>query len=102
MNAISHDRPHRESYGLEGISHTVPIPFGTRVGNVLFSSGIMGVDPSTGCLADGLAAQVRFAFSNMEALLLKAGGRSGRYRSCDFVSDEVIARSPTQLTQLPV
>jgi 2-iminobutanoate/2-iminopropanoate deaminase len=77
MNPISHDRSHRESYDLEGISHTVPIPFGTRVGNVLFSSGIMGVDPSTGCLAEGLAAQVRFAFSNMEALLLKAGGDLG-------------------------
>lgn len=68
------DRPHRESFDLEGISHTVPIPFGTRVGDMLFSSGIMGVDPSTGSLAEGLAAQVRFAFANMERLLKKAGG----------------------------
>ena len=71
------DRPHRESFDLEGISHTVPIPFGTRVGDMLFSSGIMGVDPSTGSLADGLAAQVRFAFANMERLLKKAGGDLG-------------------------
>ena len=71
------NRPHRESFDLEGISHTVPIPFGTRVGDTLFSSGIMGVDPSTGSLAEGLAAQVRFAFANMERLLKKAGGELG-------------------------
>ena len=71
------DRPHRESFDLEGISHTVPIPFGTRVGDMLFSSGIMGVDPSTGSLAEGLSAQVRFAFANMERLLKKAGGDLG-------------------------
>ena len=63
---------HRQSYNLEGISHSVPIPFRTRVGNMLFSSGIMGVDPGTGKLAEGLEAQVRFAFSNMSALLQKA------------------------------
>jgi 2-iminobutanoate/2-iminopropanoate deaminase len=71
------DRPHRESFDLEGISHTVPIPFGTRVGDMLFSSGIMGVDPSTGRLAEGLSAQVQFAFANMESLLRKAGGDPG-------------------------
>jgi 2-iminobutanoate/2-iminopropanoate deaminase len=37
----------------------------------------MGVDPTTGKLAEGLAVQVRFAFSNMEALLRKAGGDLG-------------------------
>ena len=66
-------QPHRQSFDLEGISHSVPIPFGTRVGNLLFSSGIMGVDPGTGKLADGLEAQIRFAFSNMSALLQLAG-----------------------------
>ena len=72
--AVKITRPHRESFDLEGISHSVPIPFGTRVGNMVFSSGIMGVDPATGKLAEGLASQVRLAFSNMEALLRKAGG----------------------------
>jgi 2-iminobutanoate/2-iminopropanoate deaminase len=75
--AMNPDRPHRESFDLEGISHTVPIPFGTRVGDMLFSSGIMGVDQSTGSLAEGLSAQVRFAFANMERLLKQAGGDLG-------------------------
>jgi 2-iminobutanoate/2-iminopropanoate deaminase len=65
---------HRESFDIDGISHSVPIPFGTRVGNMLFSSGIMGVDPSVGKLADGLEAQIRFAFANMLSLLQRAGG----------------------------
>jgi 2-iminobutanoate/2-iminopropanoate deaminase len=71
------NRPHREAFHLEGISHTAPIPFGARVGNMLFSSGIMGIDPSIGELAQGLADQVRFVFINMEALLRKAGGDLG-------------------------
>ncbi len=75
--AVNQDIPHRESFDLEGVSHTVPIPFGTRVGNMLFSSGIMGIDRATGRLAEGLDAQVRCAFSNMEALLHKAGGTLG-------------------------
>jgi 2-iminobutanoate/2-iminopropanoate deaminase len=65
---------HRQSFELEGISHTVPIPFGTRVGNMLFSSGIMGMDPSARRLGEGLEAQVCFAFANMRALVEKAGG----------------------------
>jgi 2-iminobutanoate/2-iminopropanoate deaminase len=69
--------PHRESFDLEGVSHSVPIPFGTRVGNMLFSSGIMGVDRATGHLAEGLAAQIRCAFANMQTLLEKAGGALG-------------------------
>lgn len=74
---MNDNRLHRESFDLEGISHSVPIPFGTRVGNMLFSSGIMGVDPSTGRLPHGLEEQVRFAFVNLRALLHKAGGTLG-------------------------
>lgn len=70
-------RPHRESFDLEGISHTVPIPMGARVGNMLFSSGIMGVDPSTGKLGEGLERQTALAFANMAALLAKAGAQPG-------------------------
>lgn len=75
--AVNPERPHRESFDLEGVSHTVPIPFGARVGTMLFSSGIMGVDRATGSLADGLDAQVRCCFTNLEALLAKAGGDLG-------------------------
>jgi len=65
---------HRESYDLDGISHSVPIPFGTRVGNMLFSSGIMGMDRMSGTLPTELETQVHHSFLNMRALLEKAGG----------------------------
>ena len=65
---------HRESYDLDGISHAVPIPFGTRVGNMLFSSGIMGMDRMSGALPTDLETQVHHSFLNMRALLEKAGG----------------------------
>jgi len=65
---------HRESYDLDAISHAVPIPFGTRVGNMLFSSGIMGMDRMSGSLPTDLETQVHHSFLNMRALLEKAGG----------------------------
>lgn len=47
---------------------------GARVGNVVFSSGIMGKDPATDALpADG-AAQAALAFRNMKSLVESAGG----------------------------
>ncbi len=69
--------PHRQSFDIEGISHTVPIPMGTRVGNLLVSSGIMGMDSNTGKLPEALADQVRCAFANMATLLRLAGGDPG-------------------------
>ena len=56
-----------------GVKHGAPIPFGARVGNMIFSSGIMGADPVTGKVPEDLKSQCVFAFANMEAMLKKAG-----------------------------
>lgn len=58
------------SIELPGVTHgAVPIPSGARVGNMVFSSGIMGKDPTTDTLpADG-PTQTRLAFENMRELL---------------------------------
>ena len=64
----------RRSIHVEGIQHGAPIPMGALVGNVLFSSGIMGTDPATGKVPEDLAAQCEFAFANMKALVENAGG----------------------------
>jgi len=62
------------SLEVPGVSHgTAPIPMGARVGNVIYSSGIMGKDPATDTLPSDAAAQARFAFKNMQALLAAAG-----------------------------
>ena len=62
------------SLEIPGVTHGgAPIPMGARVGNMLVSSGIPGVDPATGKLGADAAAQARFAFANLRALL-QAGG----------------------------
>jgi 2-iminobutanoate/2-iminopropanoate deaminase len=64
----------RFSIEVEGVGHgTAPIPMGARVGNVLYSSGIAGVDPATGKLAEGAAAQAACAFGNVHTLLKNGG-----------------------------
>jgi 2-iminobutanoate/2-iminopropanoate deaminase len=43
------------------------------VGNELYCSGQLGLDPETGALADGVAAQAEQAVTNLGALLTAAG-----------------------------
>lgn len=63
------------SLEVPGVTHgTAPIPMGARVGNMIFSSGIMGKDPATDKLPADAAAQARFAFQNMRSLVEQGGG----------------------------
>ena len=50
------------------------IPMGARVGNMIFSSGIMGTDPATGTVPEDLESQCVFAFANMKTMVENAGG----------------------------
>ena len=61
------------SIHVEGVNHGAPIPMGARVGNMIFSSGIIGVDPSTGKVPEDLDSQCVFAFANMKTMLENAG-----------------------------
>ncbi|RII83237.1 RidA family protein [Neopusillimonas maritima] len=62
------------SIEVPGVTHgSVPIPMGARVGNIIFSSGIMGKDPVSDTLpSDGLK-QVYFVFENLRSLLMHGG-----------------------------
>lgn len=62
------------SIEVEGVTHgAAPIPMGARVGNMLFSSGLMGKDASNDQLpADG-PSQARFLFDNLRTLLRNGG-----------------------------
>lgn len=44
-----------------------------RCGNLLFTSGQLGLDPATGALADGVQAQTRQSLENLGAVLAAAG-----------------------------
>ncbi len=62
------------SIHVDGVKHGAPIPMGARVGNMIFSSGIMGTDPSTGKIPGDLESQCVSAFANMKAMVENAGG----------------------------
>lgn len=65
----------RRSIHIEGVSHgNAPIPMGCRVGDLLHTSGIAGIDPATSKLASGTAEQARHAFGNLRSVLAQAGG----------------------------
>lgn len=70
-------RKHR-SIHVDGVDHgKAPIPMGARVGNMIFSSGIPGKDPSTNSLPPDAESQARFAFENLRSMLVNAGSSLG-------------------------
>ena len=59
-----------------------------RHGDVIYLSGQLGVDPSTGILADGVLAQYRQALANIDAILQAAGSsRSAVIKATVFMTD---------------
>ena len=45
-----------------------------RVGNTVYLSGQLGLDPKTGNLVDGIEAQAHQVFKNLRAVAIAAGG----------------------------
>jgi 2-iminobutanoate/2-iminopropanoate deaminase len=64
----------RQSLEIPGIRHNAPIPMGARIGNLLFSSGVMGKDPADDSLPADPARQAELMFQNVRTLLELAGG----------------------------
>lgn len=66
------------SLEVPGVSHgAAPIPMGARVGNVIYSSGILGKDPATDKLATDAQGQAGLVFRNLRTLLEVGGARLG-------------------------
>ncbi len=60
----------------------------TRVGNLVFVSGQVGVDPKTGLTPHGVAAQTEQVFRNIASILEAAGSSLDRVVRCGvFVAD---------------
>ena len=67
---------------------------GARVGNMVYSSGIMGKDPATDQLPPDVASQAKFAFQNMVSLLAAGGATPDHVAKMTvFIKDES-ARAP--------
>lgn len=64
----------RANYEVPGVGHHDPIPMGTRVGRLLFSSGVGGRSPADNAIGDSLERQLDLAFGNLRTLLRQAGG----------------------------
>jgi 2-iminobutanoate/2-iminopropanoate deaminase len=64
----------RRSIHIEGFSHAAPIPAACRIGNLVVSGGIHGIDPATGKLAATLDEQCRFMFQHVRRIVEAAGG----------------------------
>lgn len=63
----------KRSVSIPGFGHRAPIPGAARVGNLLFSSAISGIDPETGQPADTASRQVELVFTHLQALVDAAG-----------------------------
>lgn len=63
----------RQVYEIPGVKHNAPIPFAARVGNMLYSSAIQGINADTGDLSEDVYEQARQAFKNLRTLLDVAG-----------------------------
>jgi 2-iminobutanoate/2-iminopropanoate deaminase len=66
--------PKRKSINVEGFGHRNPIPAASRIGNMIVSGGIYGLDPATGKAADTLEAQCALMFAHMRRVVEAGGG----------------------------
>ncbi|MEV4381071.1 RidA family protein [Streptosporangium sp. NPDC049644] len=68
----------RRSVVVPGLEHgTNPIPAASRVGPLLATGGVRGVDRVTGELPADVPGQVRHAFANLRAVLEAGGATTG-------------------------
>lgn len=66
----------RTNYEIPGVFHHDPIPMGTRIGNLFYSSGISASDPQGDGISvvEGLSAQIAQCEENVQAMMTAAGG----------------------------
>ena len=64
----------RTSVYVAGATHRNPIPSACRVGDLVMSSVLNGVDPETGVIAPSLESQCEFLFLQVRAVVTAAGG----------------------------
>jgi 2-iminobutanoate/2-iminopropanoate deaminase len=84
----------RRSIEVEGLHHGgAPIPLACRVGPLLVSSGVLGQDPATGEVPDGVAEQVVLVFANVRRILAAGGADVGDVAKLTFFVRDRSARA---------
>lgn len=65
-----------------------PYSQAVSMGNLLFTSGQLPIDPVTGAFPDGVAAQTRQSLTNVKAILTEAGaGMDNILKTTVFLND---------------
>lgn len=64
----------RTSIYVDAFGHANPIPVACRVGNILTSGIVYGLDPATGKVAPTLDDQCRLMFAHMRTIVEAGGG----------------------------
>lgn len=86
--------PKRQSINFPGFAHQNPIPNASRIGNIVMSSIISGVDPGTRNLPSELAGQVTNLFKHIRAAVEAAGGTPDDILKINFwMKDPTTGRS---------
>jgi 2-iminobutanoate/2-iminopropanoate deaminase len=63
----------RQTFEIPGVHHAAPIPYGARVGNVIYSSAIQGINADTGEISEDIADQAKHCFKTLATFLKVAG-----------------------------
>ena len=86
--------PQRQSVNFPGFAHQNPIPNASRIGNIMMSSVISGVDPGTRNYPASLAGQVANIFTHIRRAVEAAGGTPDNILKVTFyVRDQAAGRA---------
>ena len=89
-----HPMPKRQSVNFPGFAHSNPIPNASRIGNLMMSSVISGVDPGTRNYPPTLAGQVGKIFVHSRRAIEAAGGTQDNIIKITFyVQDQAAGRA---------
>lgn len=84
----------RRSIAVAGFDHAgQPIPAASRVGNIVMSGGIYGLDSETGKLPDDVAEQTRLMFAQAGRILEAAGSGFGDVARMTFYVKDQAAKA---------
>ena len=64
----------RESIEIPGMGHGAPIPMGSKIGNMVYSSGISGHDTERNIMPQDPDEQAANLFKNIRTFMEQAGG----------------------------
>ena len=64
----------REVLHVKGSKHDNPIPVAVKIGNMVYTSAIIGSDPETGVVPDDVDQEIRNLFYYLEEIMKAAGG----------------------------